>query len=275
MSIRTLLAIVGVTALITLPGTSMGQVLRYSGESGESHTYTRTQEDHVAQTVNGTEQNIDIESYWRFTTTLRDVSDNHVTVEIVHDSVSMVGMPGAGELDFSALYGEPVVVTLGARGEVSDIAVPESLPAELDRLDLETTYRAFFPSLPEDEISAGTTWTDTISVQTNQNGIDMDVHRISTYTTIGNADHAGHDAVQIEFMSEIELEGSGNQMGNEISLSGGGTGSGTIYFDAGGGKFLGGSESNEIKMDAFVVAGGQNLLIPIVQNRTETVELVE
>jgi len=275
MSIRTLVAIVGLGALVALPATSMGQVLRYGGEPGESHTYLRTQEDHVAQTVNGAEQKIDIESYWRFTTTLRDVLDDHVTVEIVHDSVSMVGMPGAGELDFSALYGEPVVVTLGLRGEVSDIVVPDSLPAELDRLDLETTYRAFFPGLPEEEISAGATWTDTISVQTNQNGIDMDVDRISTYTAIGDAAFAGHDAVQIEVASEIELEGSGNQMGNEISLSGGGTGSGTIYFDASGGKFLGGSESNEIKMDAFVVAGGQNLLIPIVQHRTETIELVE
>lgn len=275
MSIRTLLAIVGFTALLTLPGTSMGQVLRYGGESGESHTYTRTQEDHVAQTVSGTEQNIDILSYWRLTTTLRDVSDDHVTVEIVHDSVSVVGMPGAGELDFSPLYEEPVVVTLGSRGEVSDIAVPESLPAELDRLDLETTYRAFFPSLPEEEISAGSSWTDTVSVQTNQNGIDMDVNRISTYTAMGNTDHAGHDAVQIEVTSAIDLEGSGSQMGSEISISGNGTASGTIYFDADGGKFLGGSETSEIKMDAFVVAGGQNLLIPIVQNRSETIELVE
>lgn len=275
MSIRTLLAIVGLGVLVALPGTSMGQVLRYGGESGESHTYTRTQEDHVAQTVSGVEQNIDIESYWRFTTTLRDVSDNQVTIEIVHDSVSMVGMPGAGDLDFSALYGKPVVVMLGSRGEVSDIAVPESLPAELDRLDLETTYRAFFPNLPEEEISTGSSWTDTISVQTNQNGIDVDVHRISTYTSMGDAEHAGHDAVQIEFTSEIELEGSGNQMGNQISLSGNGTGSGTIYFDADGEKFLGGFESSEIKMDAFVIAGGQNLLIPIVQHRTETIELVE
>jgi hypothetical protein len=275
MSIMTLGVIVGLGAVVALPGTSTGQVLRYGGESGESHTYTRTQEDHVAQTVNGAEQKIDIESYWRFTTTLRDVLDDRVTVEIVHDSVSMVGMPGAGELDFSPLYGKPVVVTLGLRGEVSDIAVPDSLPTELDRLDLETTYRAFFPGLPEEEISAGATWTDTISVQTNQNGIDMDVHRISTYTAVGDADHGGHDAVQIEFMSEIELEGSGNQMGNEISLSGNGTGSGTIYFDADGEKFLGGSESSEIKMDAFVVAGAQNLLIPIVQNRSETIELVE
>ena len=48
-----------------------------------------------------------------------------------------------------------------------------------------------------------------------------------------------------------------------------------FYFRPDPGLYLGGTERSEVKMDAFVVAGTQNLLIPIVQQREETIELVD
>src|SRR5687768_6582317 len=68
------------------------QTLRYAAEPGTTHTYVRTQRDHVTQTVNGAEQTADVNSYWRFDATMSE-SDGGRTVEIVHDSLSIQSAP--------------------------------------------------------------------------------------------------------------------------------------------------------------------------------------
>ncbi len=249
------------------------QTLRYGANPGTAHTYVRTQRDHVTQTVNGAEQTADVNSYWRFDATVSD-SDGGRTVEIVHDSLSIESGPQANA-DFSALYGKPVTVRMDERGEVMEVILPDSIPDSATRLDLAATYRGFFPVLPAEPVSEGGGWTDTMNLRTNQNGLDMTIQRVNHYTARGNAEYAGQTALQIDYTSEVAIEGSGSQQGADISLSGTGTGTGSFYFLPDPGVYLGGTETGEMKMDAFVVAGAQNLVIPIVQQREETIELVD
>ena len=250
------------------------QTLRYGAEPGTTHTYVRTQRDHVTQTVNGAEQTADVNSYWRFDAMMNDSEGGGRSVEIVHDSLSIQTAPQA-DSDFSALYGKPVTVKMDDRGAVTEVLLPDSIPPAAARLDLASTYRGFYPVLPVEPVSEGGGWTDTMSLKTNQNGLDMTIQRINHYTARGNAEYAGHTALQVDFTSEVAIEGSGSQQGADISLSGTGTGTGSFYFLADPGVYLGGTETGEMKMDAFVVAGGQNLVIPIVQQREETIELVD
>lgn len=250
------------------------QTLRYGADPGATHTYVRTQQDHVTQTVNGAEQTADVNSYWRFDATVSASEDGGRTVEIVHDSLSIQSVPQTGG-DFSALYGEPVTVMMDERGAVTEVILPDSVPDAAGRLDLAATYRGFYPVLPAEPVAEGGGWTDTMNLKTNQNGLDMTIQRINHYTASGNAEYAGRTALKIDVTSEVAIEGSGSQQGADISLSGTGTGTGSFYFLPDPGLYLGGTETGEMKMDAFVVAGGQNLVIPIVQQRQETIELVE
>jgi hypothetical protein len=253
---------------------AFAQTLRYGVEPGAKHTYVRTQRDHVTQTMNGAEQTADVNSYWRFDATMSGSEDGGRTVEIVHDSLSIQSVPQAGG-DFSALYGKPVTVKMDERGAVTEVLLPDSIPEAASRLDLAATYRGFYPVLPAEPVSEGGGWTDTMNLQTNQNGLDMTIQRINHYTASGSAEYAGHTALKFDVTSEVAIEGSGSQQGADISLSGTGTGTGSFYFLPDEGLYLGGTETGEMKMDAFVVAGGQNLVIPIVQQREETTELVE
>ena len=252
----------------------IAQTLRYGAETGATHSYVRTQRDHVTQTVNGAEQTADVTSYWRFDATMNASEDGGRSVEIVHDSLSIQSGPQA-DSDFSALYGKPVTVRMDERGAVTEVLLPDSIPSAAGRLDLASTYRGFYPILPEEPVSEGQGWTDTMNLKTNQNGLDMTIQRINHYTARGDAEYAGHTALQIDYTSEVAIEGSGTKQGADISLSGTGTGTGSYYFLADPGVYLGGRETGEMKMDAFVVAGGQNLVIPIVQQREETIELVD
>ncbi|HYO47799.1 MAG TPA: hypothetical protein VEY33_14035, partial [Gemmatimonadota bacterium] len=188
------------------------------------------------------------------------------------DSLSIESVPQA-DSDFSAIYGKPVRIVMDERGTVTEVVLPDSIPDSASRLDLASTYRGFYPVLPVEPVAEGATWSDTVNVRTNQNGLDMTIQRVNHYTARGSAEYASQTALQIDYTAEVSLEGSGSQQGADISLSGEGTGSGSFYFLPDPGLYLGGTETSEVKMDAFVVAGGQNLLIPIVQQREETIEL--
>lgn len=258
--------------LVVGPDTATAQTLRYSAEPGTTHTYVRTQQDHVTQTVNGAEQKADVKSYWRFGTTISSTDGGGRTVEVVHDSLSIESVPQT-DSDFSAIYGKPVRIVMDERGTVTEVVLPDSIPDSASRLDLASTYRGFYPVLPVEPVAEGGTWSDTVNVKTNQNGLDMTIQRVNHYIARGSAEYASQTALQIDYTAEVSLEGSGSQQGADISLSGEGTGSGSFYFLPDPGLYLGGTETSEVKMDAFVVAGGQNLVIPIVQQREETIEL--
>jgi hypothetical protein len=274
--LKTLIALsLGVLAWVAAGADfATAQTLRYGAESGTTHRYVRTQQDHVTQTVNGAEQKAEVKSFWRFGTTMNGADDGGRTVEVVHDSLTIETTPQAAS-DFTALYGKPIRIVMDERGSVTEVVLPDSIPESAARLDLTATYRGFYPVLPADPVEEGETWSDTMNVKTKQSGLDMTIQRVNHYTAKGSSEYAGRDALQVDYTTELSIEGSGTQQGADISLSGQGTGSGSFYFEPDPGLYLGGTETSEVKMDAFVVAGGQNLLIPIVQQREETIELVD
>lgn len=271
------LAVLALAALASLAGgteLARAQTLRYDPDADAVHTYVRTQQDHVTQTVNGTEQQAEVKSYWRFGARIQGGEDGSRTVEVVHDSLSIEAVPQA-DGDFAGLYGKPLRIVMDERGSVTEVVLPDSVPEAAERLDLASTYRGFYPLLPADPVDEGDTWSDTTNLKTNQSGLDMTIERVNHYTAAGTGEYAGQPALKIDYTTEVAIEGSGTQQGADISLSGTGTGTGSFYFRPDAGLYLGGTEQSEVKMDAFVVAGGQNLLIPIVQLREETVELVD
>ncbi len=247
------------------------QLLRYDSHPGETRAYARTQTDHVTQTVNGSDQTLDLESYWRFSTTVQESGADSVTLSVVHDSIAISGVVDSNP-DFSALYGRPVTLVMGQRGDVRTVRPPADV-AGIERLDLETTYRTFFPTLPRDSVRPGTTWADTLVLDTSQNGLDIHVRRINRYRV--RADVPPDGRVEVDYSTTLSLEGGGRQQGADVSLTGTGNGQGSFRFDPGTGGYLGSRETSDVRMDAFVSADGQNLLIPIVHRRTETIELLE
>lgn len=249
-----------------------GQLLRYEARPGATHAWARTQVDRVTQTVNGMDQTVDLASYWRFSTTVRESGADSVTLSVVHDSIAITGASADSAPDFSALYGRPVTLVMGRRGEVRTVRPPADVTG-IERLDLETTYRTFFPTLPRDSVRPGTTWADTLVLDSSQNGLDIRVRRINRYRVPADAPREGR--LEVDYSTTLSLEGEGRQQGADVSLTGTGSGEGSFGFDPGTGEYLGSRETSDVRMDAFVSAGGQNLLIPIVHRRTETIDLLE
>jgi len=257
------------------PASAAGQVLRYGGDPGTARAYVREQHDRVIQTVNGRQLGTEIESFWRLKATVTATSPEAVTLAIEHDSLAISGAPGASEPDLAELYGIPIEIVMSRRGEVREVTAPDSLPAVAIRLDLAAAYRSFFPRLPDGEVGEGTAWSDTTTVTAHQNGLDLTVLRVNRYASKGWATQGARRVVRVDYEGTLTIDGSGEQQQAGIVLSGSGRAAGGFSFDPEAGVFVAGGETTEMRMVALITAQGQNLLIPIVQNRAETIELIE
>jgi len=257
------------------PAPVAGQVLRYGGDPGTARAYVREQHDRVIQTVNGRQRGTEIESFWRLKATVTAVSPEAVTLAIEHDSLAISDAAGASEPDLARLYGIPIEVVMSRRGQVREVTAPDSLPAVALRLDLAAAYRSFFPRLPDGGAGEGTAWSDTTTVTAHQNGLDLTVLRVSRYASKGWATQGARRVVRVDYEGTLTIEGSGEQQEAGIVLSGSGTASGGFSFDPEEGAFVVAGENTEMRMVVLVTAQGQNLLIPIVHNRAETIELIE
>lgn len=262
--------------LLLLAGARPGsaQVLRYDGDPGTSRTYVREQHDHVLQTFDGRQSATDIESYWRLETRVAAATPETLTIEVVHDSLAITATPSPEALDLSGVEGVGIEIVMTRRGSVREVQVPAGLPPDAARLDLETTYRSFFPRLPDGEAVEGTAWSDSTLVRVHQNGLDLQVLRVDHYLSKGWATLEQGRAVRVDTEAVLSIEGSGEQQEAGIVLRGSGRGTGGFAFDPETGAYLGGGETLEMRMVALVTTQGQGIVIPIVQNRTETITLV-
>lgn len=250
------------------------QVLRYGGEPGSSHAYLREQRDRIVQTFQGRQAATDIRSAWRLRATVSAATPETLSLEVVHDSLGLVVSPADEPIDLSGVEGLPIAIVMTRRGTVADVELPPDLPAAAARLDFESAYRAFFPRLPAGEAPEGATWSDTTRVATHQNGLDLRVVRVERYVRKGQATPGEGGAVRVDVESDLTIEGSGEQQDAGIVLRGTGRGTGGFLFDPERGVYLGGGEVLEMRMVALVTAGDQKFVLPIVQNRTETVTLL-
>jgi hypothetical protein len=261
--------------LAVAPAPAVGQVLRYGGDPGTARTYVREQHDRVLQTIDGRQLGTEIRSYWRLDTTVTDASAEVLTLAIEHDSLALSGLPAGADVDLGELREISVEIEMSRRGEVREVTIPDPLPSIVARLDLATNYRNLFPRLPEGEVAEGATWSDTTRVSASQNGVELRVQRVNQYASKGWASHGARRVLRVDYEGTLTIEGSGEQQEAGIVLSGSGRAAGSFAFDPEAGALAAGGETTEMRMVALVSAEGQNLIIPIVQSRSETITLVE
>ena len=138
--------------------------------------------------------------------------------------------------------------------------------------DLSMGFRNFFPRLPRPALEAGMTWTDTTNSKFDANGIDGTATSVVTYTVEGDTTVNGRQAWRISQKGTVTTNGVGNQQGQELALSGGGSIEGTNVVSKDG-LYLGGDSRLDQNMTVQVVAMGME--IPVTQKITSKVRMVE
>lgn len=140
-------------------------------------------------------------------------------------------MAPAQTADESEVSG-PVVFTLSRTGEGTLVSAPEIGEAARTFVSPGVMAATFFPRLPARAVRPGDTWTDTISVATDEEGTSMNATSIVTYTARGDTVVDGRSLLLVAMTGEDERRVEGNMQGMDMLQEAAGTSDGWFLWDA-------------------------------------------
>ena len=231
--------------------------LRYTPGTGRYRLESAT---HVEQDMMGQTSAVDIASGAIFTVALAEEAGN-LGAAITIDSLGISGtVPGAAPTaeDLAAARGRTVRLVVSPLGRSISSASLDSAGPALQQIAVG--LREFFPALPPAGLTAGTTWTDTISVVTSSSGIPITVRMTRQHVVGGWEDRDGTRALHLTTTSSYTVSGSGEAQGQSLQVSGGGQSSAEAFVSAAG-LYLGSTVSDSAVVNANVVTAG--IVIPV------------
>lgn len=140
-------------------------------------------------------------------------------------------MAPAQTADESEISG-PVVFTLSRRGEGTLVSAPDIGEAARTFISPGVMAATFFPRLPARAVGPGDSWTDTITVATDEEETSMDATSIITYTARGDTLVEGRSLLLVTMIGEDERRVEGNLQGMDMLQEAAGTSEGYFLWDA-------------------------------------------
>lgn len=184
-------------------------------------------------------------------------------------STTVAGVPPAQQDAANAamreLKGKKVTGTMSPQGRVADAQASDSSAASAQML---SSARGFLPKLPDGGLKAGAAWSDSVTSNFSNNGVDGKTTVVSTHAVTGDTTIAGQPAWRIAQKGTVVMTGGGVSQGAEISLNGTGTVNGSAYVSKQG-VYLGGEQLLTQSMTINVPAAGMS--IPMEQKVTTKV----
>ena len=154
-----------------------------------------------------------------------------VTATYTELSGSMTNPMGAPmSVDESAVEGQ-LSFSVDARGRAT---VSESLTVQAEALQIVSPSglaHELFPRLPDRAVTVGDTWTDTVTVEEDAEGMASETRAIVTYTVAGDTVVAGTTLLKLTTISDVEASVSGTQQGMAMTQNMSGTSSGWLLWD--------------------------------------------
>lgn len=203
--------------------------------------------------------------YFVSATVIPSEAGNAVT--LVLDSVDVAGQSGPlSRAQLDSARGVGFTASLAPNGMLSDWQSDETAGSLAVQL-ADQYLRTFFPRLPDDGLSEGATWSDSIRTTAQVGGSDNEVRASRTHTATGWTEFAGTQALEIVTESHYSFTGSGMQVGQEFAITGTGTRHAKHYLTADG-RYLGTIAADTSQAEAELAAAGIN--IPVRQIRADS-----
>ncbi len=179
------------------------------------------------------------------------------------DSVATSNTAPVPMPDVSSAIGMKFTGTMDVDGKVATSAVTDKTGAP-STSPFATNMRSFLPRLKVGA-TAGSSWVDSLTSVTKQNGADVTTKTVTTYTLAGDTTVAGARAWKIASMSTGKVTGTGSQQGADFTIGGTVTGRGTFVISVAGVLF-GVDIASDVNM--IVEVPMASMTIPITQKQT-------
>jgi hypothetical protein len=199
----------------------------------------------------------------------------NITVNDMKIDVSS-GMMGSISPDMSSIIGKSFEMTLSPLGKEIGFSGTEGLEYNLvggEKRNIDSSFKTVFPDLSDKPVKIGDTWTTGAEINEEQGGVKVHVVTSSINTLQGLETINGLECVKIEAKTTGTLDGSGQQMGADITFKGDITGTSTWYFAYKIGAFVKMTENSSTK--ATIDVSAQNMTIPMTTDSSTVIELIK
>lgn len=226
--------------------------------------YRVEQSTHVVQEVMGQVNSADLTSRHVLSAVASESGPN-LAFALTVDSIDVTGPAGADLSSISAARGQTFRLVLAPSGLVVSLESPDTTNLVLRQFSMG--LREFFPRIPAAPVSAGESWTDTVTT-TNNGEVSVTMRAVRQNRVVGWEDRDGGRALHVASTSTYTVSGSGETQGQPVEMSGNGQSTRDAYISAAG-VFLGSMESDSALINANVTSVG--ITVPIRQTRRSTV----
>jgi len=239
--------------------------LRYATGAGRYRVEGLT---HSEQEVMGNTTAFDLNTTVLVSTVASEEAAN-LNLAITIDSIAVSGTaPNADAPSFAAARGRTFSALFTPAGRPVSVRSPDSTNAVFEQL--ARGFHEFLPALPPGPISAGATWSDTVSQAVPNPGGEgtttvqsQRAHRILGWETRDSV-----RALHIATTAAVTMSGSGSVQGQPIELSG--TGMSTMdQFVSAVGVYLGATQTDSTNITVNVLSVG--ITVPVRQTQRTTV----
>jgi hypothetical protein len=240
---------------------SVPQSVKYS--SGTTH-FRAVSRVHQQQEIQGNSQSLDFLLEYFITTVLGTGTPGVMRMQFTIDSMHAEGGLVA-PAEVSRAKGIRLTGTMGPDGRVIELTGDSILTGQLQ--SVAAAIKQFFPRIPATGVEAGAQWSDTTEIKTS-GATQLVIHSINHRHAGDWTQYAGVRAVRIDVASNYTLSGTGQQMGQEFTLTGEGVKSTSQYLSSEG-RYLGAASKDSSNFTVSLSAMG--MTIPSIQIRSDTV----
>ncbi|MBI4502095.1 MAG: hypothetical protein HY700_13160 [Gemmatimonadetes bacterium] len=158
--------------------------------------------------------------------------------------------------------------TLNPDGQVTELTGDSALTGQLQ--SIASAARQFLPRIPANGAEPGAQWSDTTEISTG-GPTQLTIRSVNDRRALEWMQYAGRRSLRIEVTSNYTLTGTGQQMGQDFTLTGKGARAATQYLSADG-HYLGATSRDS--SDITVTLSSMGMTFPSIQVRTDTVAVL-
>ena len=255
---------------------SAGVVLEYKMPEGRALSYQNTGEAVEATDMMGQSVETHMTGSEAFTIRAKGRKEGNLLLGVTIDGMSttVTGPRGDMSPDMTALEGKTFDMVLSPLGREVDVSGAEALTYEMatGTRNLSTTFRLFFPDLPDGPVKVGDTWPSSADAGEKTGAVELRLsfQNVNHFEGLETVD--GVECARIRSEVTATIHGTGNQQGMDMVFSGTGKGTDLWHFAVKDGIYV--KSTGDLKMDMVVTVSAMGMTIPVTTTRKGTVRLV-
>jgi hypothetical protein len=254
----------------------VGTVLEYKMPEGRMLSYQNTGEALEATDMMGQSVESHTTSSEAFTLRAKGRKEGNLLLGVTIDDMSMTITSPRGDMspDMTSLAGKTFDMVLSPLGQEVDVSGAEALTYKMatGTRNLATTFKLFFPDLPEKPLKVGDVWPSSGGAEEKTGAVDLRLafQNVNHFEGLETVD--GIECARIRSEVTATITGSGSQQGMDMVFSGTGQGTDLWYFAVKDGIYV--KSTGDLKMDMSITVSAMGMTIPVTTTRKGTVQLV-